>query len=207
LKPCLVWQLPEPCGNCDNCLHPPVTWDATEEARKALSCVYRTGQRFGVNYVVDVLTGKDVERIRNFGHDKISTYGIGEDRTATQWRSLFRQLIAKGLLQVDVGGHGSVSLTEDARPVLRGEKTLQLRHVDRVESGGRKAKRRKTDQVAPADRSLWEKLRSLRKELSEGKPAYIVVSGVGKHKLEKYGDAFVGAIREHDMFEDMDEKA
>jgi len=221
-------ELPKPCGNCDNCLNPPSTWDATEAAQKALSCVYRTGQRFGVNYLVDVLIGKDAERIRNFGHDKQSTFGIGSDRSATQWRTLYRQLIAKGLLSVDVGGHGSVTITEAARPILRGERTLELRHIERSSTGSSRKKRNTAEQVAPADRALWEKLRTLRTSLAEGKPAYLVfsdstlvdmvdqrpttaeqmsaVSGVGKHKLEKYGDAFISLIRDHDMFADMDDE-
>jgi len=221
-------ELPKDCGNCDNCLNPPSTWDATEAAQKALSCCYRTGQRFGVNYLVDVLIGKDADRIKTFGHDKQSTFGIGSDRNATEWRTLYRQLIAKGLLSVDVGGHGSVTLTEAARPILRGERTLELRQIKHSTSKSSKKKRNNADQVAPADRPLWEKLRTLRSSLSDGKPAYLVfsdstlvdmveqrpmtleqmsaVSGVGKHKLEKYGDDFTNLIREHDMFGDMDDE-
>ena len=219
-------ELPKACGNCDNCISPPNTWDATEAAQKALSCAYRTGQRFGVNYLVDVLMGKDADRIRQFGHDKQSTFGIGSDRNATEWRTLYRQLIAKGLLSVDIGGHGSVTLTELARPILRGERTLELREIKRTKTSVSKKKRSNADHIAPADRPLWEKLRSLRTALSDGKPAYLVfsdstlvdmveqrpttheqmsaVSGVGKHKLEKYGDDFINLIREHDMFADME---
>ena len=219
-------ELPEPCGNCDNCLNPPTTWDATEAAQKALSCVYRTGQRFGVNYVIEVLIGKHSDRIISFGHDKQSTFGIGAERNLTEWRSLFRQLIAKGLLSVDVGGHGSVSLTEAARPILRGERKLELRQLDKVAGKARRPKR-SADDIAAKDRPLWEKLRSLRSSLSDGKPAYLVfadstladmlvhrpttldqmaaVSGVGKHKLEKYGDAFVELIAEYEMFGDTQE--
>ena len=219
-------ELPKACGNCDNCISPPITWDATEAAQKALSCVYRTGQRFGVNYLIEVLLGKDADRIKSFGHDKQSTFGIGADRSAAEWRSLYRQLIAKGLLAVDVGGHGSVTLTELARPVLRGDRTLELRQIDRKSGATAKKKRSNADQIAAADRPLWEKLRALRAALSEGKPAYLVfsdstlvdmleqrptthdqlfaVSGVGKHKLEKYGDAFIDLIRDHDMFSDYD---
>jgi ATP-dependent DNA helicase RecQ len=219
-------ELPEPCGNCDNCISPPTTWDATEAAQKALSCVYRTGQRFGVNYVIEVLIGKHSERIINFGHDKQSTFGIGAERNLTEWRSLFRQLIAKGLLSVDVGGHGSVSLTEAARPILRGEHRLQLRHLDK-QAGKSRRTRRTADDIPARDKPLWEKLRALRASLSDGKPAYLVfadstladmlvqrpttldqmsaVSGVGKHKLEKYGDAFVELIAEYEMFSDTEE--
>ncbi len=219
-------ELPKACGNCDNCLNPPVTWDATESAQKALSCCYRTGQRFGVNYLIDVLLGKDAERIKSFGHDKQTTFGIGADKSAAEWRSLYRQLIAKGLLSVDVGGHGSVMLTEQARPILRGELTLELRQIKHRAGGAKKKKRAHAEHIAQADRPLWERLRALRTSLSDGKPAYLVfsdstlidmvdqkpmshdqlsaVSGVGKHKLEKYGDAFIGAIKEHEMFADYD---
>jgi len=217
-------ELPKACGNCDNCLNPPITWDATEAAQMALSCVYRTGQRFGVNYLIDVLMGKDAERIRRFGHDKQSTFGIGAQRSGADWRTLYRQLIAKGLLSIDLGGHGSLILTEQARPILRGERNLQLRKIERRDGGAKQKKRRNVEQVAPADRPLWEKLRALRTALSDGKPAYLVfsdstlidmvdqrpttheqmsaVSGVGKHKLEKYGDAFIELIRDHDLFSD-----
>jgi len=219
-------ELPKACGNCDNCLNPPSTWDATEAAQKALSCVYRTGQRFGVNYLIDVLMGKNSDRIIGFGHDKQSTFGIGADRSAAEWRSLYRQLIAKGLLSIDIGGHGSLTLTELSRPILRGDRSLELRKVAIGASGEKKKKRSNAEHIAPADRPLWEKLRALRASLCDGKPAYLVfndstlvdmleqrptnheqmsaVSGVGKHKLEKYGDAFLDLIRDHDMFADYD---
>lgn len=215
-------SLAEDCGNCDNCLNPPETWDATEAARKALSCVYRTGQRFGVTYLVDVLLGKTSERIQRFGHDQQSTFGIGMELTANEWRNIFRQLIAKGLLAVDVDGHGSVHLTEDSRPVLRGEQSLQLRRMTSSKSSAKSAGRKKTPvSIDERDQPLWNALRELRKELSElaGVPAYIVfndstladmiaikprtedemamVSGVGQHKLAQYGSEFLGVIRHH----------
>lgn len=215
--------LEEPCGNCDNCLYPPHTWDATEAARKALSCVYRTGQRFGVSYVVDVLLGKESERITRFGHDRLSTYGIGKEHSANEWRNLFRQLIARGLLAVDVEGHGSVLLTEASRPVLKGEQALHLRELvaEGRKSGSASRRKRAMAEIAEQDQPLWNALRQLRKQLSEvaGVPAYIVfndstlvdmiaikprdksemasVSGVGQHKLEQYGDEFLEVIREH----------
>jgi len=216
--------LPAPCGNCDNCIKPPVTWDATEASRKAISCAYRTGQRFGVNYLVDVLLGKLNDRVQRFAHDELPVFGVGKEHTADEWRSLFRQLIARGVLAVDVDGHGSVMLTEAARPVLRNEQRLALRpaptrlgRTSRRGGGGRKA----AIEVDEADRPLWEALRALRKHLSEvaGVPAYVVfndstladmitlkprtsnemaqVSGVGAHKLEQYGDAFLDVVREH----------
>ncbi len=216
-------ELPQPCGNCDNCLNPPETWDATDAARKAMSCVFRTGQRFGVNYLIEVLMGKDSERVQRFGHDKQSTYGIGKDRSAADWRNLYRQLIAKGLLAVDVDGYGSIQLTEGSRPLLRGEQTLQLRPLPASGSGQRRSgsKSRAAVSINSADEPLWNALRSLRKQLSDlaGVPAYVVfndstladmiaikprssdemagVSGVGQHKLERYGDEFLEVIREH----------
>ena len=117
----------DPCGNCDNCIAPPEAWNATEAARKALSCVYRTGQRFGAGYVIDVLRGSDSERIRNFGHRRLSTFGIGADIDAATWRSVFRQLVARGLMRVDVEGFGALKLTEASRAVLRGTCEVRLR--------------------------------------------------------------------------------
>ncbi|MFK7996651.1 MAG: DNA helicase RecQ [Granulosicoccus sp.] len=217
--------LEQPCNNCDNCLNPPETWDATEAARKALSCVYRTEQRFGVTYLVDVLLGKTSERIVRFGHDQQSTFGIGTDLTANEWRNLYRQLIACGLLAVDVDGHGSVVLTEESRPVLRGERTLHFRKLAKSSSGGSggggSRRSKAAINISDSDQPLWEALRKLRKQLSDmaGVPAYIVfndstladmialkprdsgemanVSGVGSHKLEQYGDDFLQVIREH----------
>lgn len=215
--------LNEPCGNCDNCLEPPETWEATVAARKALSCVYRTGQRFGVTYLVDVLLGKSTERIVRNGHDKQSTFDIGHELTATQWRNLFRQLIARGLLAVDVDGHGSVVLTEASRPVLKGEQPLYFRKLAKAsKKSSRSSGRKKALEINDADQPLWEALRSLRKQLSDmaGVPAYVVfndstlvdmiaikprnetemasVSGVGSHKLEQYGEQFLGLINEFD---------
>ncbi|MBW8310388.1 MAG: DNA helicase RecQ, partial [Rhizobium sp.] len=129
---------PQPCGNCDNCLEPPRTWDGTEAARKALSCVYRTGQRFGVTHLVDVLRGQRKERVLQLGHDQLSTFGIGADLDERQWKGVFRQLVALGLLEVDIEGHGSLFLTDASRPVLRGEQPVALREdvVRRRERGG-----------------------------------------------------------------------
>ncbi len=211
-------ELEQPCGNCDNCLNPPQTWDATVAAQKALSCVYRTGQRFGVNYVVDVLLGKTSDRIQQFGHDKISTFGIGTDLDTSEWRTLFRQLIARRLLSVDLEGHGSVLLTEAARPILRGEQTLTLRKLIKAS----KTRQRKSTAVASGQHSaLWEALRAHRRELADeqGVPAYVIfhdatlaemaerrpqtldqlsrISGVGERKLDAYGDSFLEVILEH----------
>jgi ATP-dependent DNA helicase RecQ len=210
--------LEEPCGNCDTCLQPPETWDASVSAQKALSCVHRTGQRFGVNYLVDILLGKDNERIRQFGHHQVSTYGIGEEHSAGEWRTLYRQLIARGLLAVDLEGYGGLHLTEASRSVLRGETELMLRKQRKPERK-RARQSRRDGQVPEAYRKLWEALRELRRELAEsqGVPAYIIfhdatlmemaerrpeskqalstISGVGDKKLEAYGDRFLQLLK------------
>jgi len=212
-------NLPEPCGNCDNCLEPQETWDATEAARKALSCVHRTGQRFGVNYLIDVLLGKDDERMRRFGHDKISTFGIGTELAEKEWRAVFRQLVARGYLAVDAEGHGGLALSETCRPLLKGEESLLLgrQHLE-TKRKSRKARAGTTaDQVAGDP--LFEALRAKRRELAQaqGVPPYVVfadktlaamvaerpqclaefarLSGVGEAKLERYGEAFLAVIR------------
>ena len=212
-------RLEQPCGNCDTCLEPPETWDGTEAAQKALSAVFRTGQRFGVNYVIDVLTGVQNERITRFGHDRLSVHGIGRELDAAQWRSVFRQLVVRGLLAVDLAGHGGLYLTEQARPVLRGEQRLDLRRERKPEkkARGRREQRRFTD---PADLALWEALRAKRRALAEelGVPPYVIfhdatlaemvvwrpdgpdqllaIDGVGQSKLENYGEHFLAVIAE-----------
>ncbi|MEO7387757.1 MAG: DNA helicase RecQ [Gammaproteobacteria bacterium] len=175
--------LAQPCGNCDTCISPPETWDASVVAQKALSCVHRTGQRFGVMYLIDVLLGKDDERIRRFGHDRISTFAIGTDLDARGWRSVFRQLIARGLLTVDVDGHGGLHLTEASRPVLRGAESLWLRR-DVAAVTGRRTRTGKSPSAkapgggfeAPGDQELWTALRALRMELARAQnvPPYVI---------------------------------
>ncbi len=212
--------LEQPCGNCDTCLQPPATWDATEAARKALSCVYRTGQRFGVNYVVEVLTGKDDERIRNNRHDQLSTFGIGNEYKATQWRHIIRQLIAQGFLDVDTDGHGAVQLTPAARPLLRGEIDLQLRALPSREKTRKPAKAaRPAIELDAADQELFEALRLRRLELARkhSVPPYVIfhdstlrelasrrplsdadmrsITGVGEQKLARFGEDFIAIIR------------
>ena len=210
-------QLPAPCGNCDNCLDPPATFDATEAAQLALSCVYRTGQRFGVAYLVEVLRGGDDPRIASFGHDRLALFGRGQERPAAQWRSLFRQLAARGLVSVEIDGHGGLRLTEAARPVLRGEQRLFLRE----ENTARERRRRKGSAaplLASAEQALFEALRAERRRLADahGVPAYVIfhdatlaqmaaerprtladlaqINGVGAAKLERYGEAFLAVI-------------
>ncbi|MHB8454374.1 MAG: RecQ family ATP-dependent DNA helicase [Acidiferrobacterales bacterium] len=206
-----------PCGNCDICLDPPQTWDASIPARKALSCVHRTGQRFGVNYIVNVLLGKNDERIKSFGHDKITTFGIGTDLDQQGWRGLFRQLIARGFLAVDIEGHGGMRLTGICRPLLRGEERLMLRRETRAEKTKRVV-RTHVQFTNAADRVLWEALRARRFSLAleQRVPPYVVfhdatlvqmverrpqslnalalISGVGERKLATYGESFVEVI-------------
>ena len=200
-------------------LNPVETWDATTVAQKALSCVHRTQQRFGVNYLIDVLLGNDNPRIQQFGHDKLSVYGIGSELDATQWRSVFRQLIARGLLNVDVQGHGNLCLTEPCRAILRGEQQLLLRKEIKANKAARR-KSRDTSSTTYAGNALWEALRACRKQLADtfNVPPYVIfhdstlkemleqqptthaqflqLTGVGQAKLERYADAFIKVIRE-----------
>ncbi len=215
-------DLGKPCGNCDNCVHPPQTWDGTEAARKALSCVYRTGQRFGVNYNVDVLTGKDDERIRHNQHDQLSTYGVGTGHSAVEWRGIFRQLIAQGYLNVDVDGHGALKLADKCRPLLRGEAQLDLRIAAKPEKSKDKTAQ-KTRAMRACDEALFDALRDLRLRLArkQGVPPYVIfhdktlqemartrpasaeqmrfISGVGEQKLERYGALFMDEIAQHPL--------
>jgi len=209
-------DLPEPCGNCDTCLNPVETWDASVAAQKALSCVHRTGQRFGVTYLSDILLGKTNDRVVNNGHDKLGVFGIGKELDAKQWRNLYRQLITRNLLTVDVQGHGSLLLHESCRPILKGDESLHLRKQT-IQTKSRASK----SKVAVSDNQLWEALRATRKRLSEelGVPPFVIfhdatlmdmmdrmpltheqmsrVSGVGATKLENYGDAFLAVLSEH----------
>jgi ATP-dependent DNA helicase RecQ len=219
--------MPAPCGNCDNCLDPPQTWNASVPAQKALSCVHRTGQRFGVNYLVEVLLGKDDERIRRFGHDKLSTFGIGRELSNNEWRGVFRQLIARGLLAVDLEGHGALRLTAGCRPVLRGDERLMLRRDTKPEKVKRTGARASTAFANQADSRLWEALRGRRKAIAavQGVPPYVVfhdatltemverrprnleqlaeISGVGRRTLDVDGVDFLEVILSHE-YEDQD---
>jgi len=213
-------NLDDPCGNCDNCLTPVETWDASVAAQKALSCVHRTGQRFGVNYLVDVLTGKDDDRIRQFGHDSLSVFGIGKELDSKHWRNIFRQLISRNLLSVDLEGHGSLHLTEQCRAILRGEQTLLLRKLNNPVKTTRKG-RKSFDNSNASDNLLWEALRLCRKNLADENdvPPFVIfhdatlsemmerqpgnheqlllINGVGESKLKKYGDIFLKVINDH----------
>lgn len=209
----------KPCGNCDICLDPPKHFDATEEAQKALSCVYRVNQSFGMGYVVEVMRGMQNIRVRDNGHDKLSTYGIGRDHSHDYWISIFRQLIHKGLLFQNITRNSTLQLTAEARPLLRGEMSLELA-VPRLDTAARSAK---ADKLTSKnyDKKLFAKLRKLRKSIADedGLPPYVVfsdatlidmaeilptsygemlaVNGVGQRKLDKYADPFLDLIQEH----------
>ena len=207
-------QLEQPCGNCDTCLEPVKTWDGTLAAQQALSCIYRTGQRFGVAHLIDVLLGKTTEKVQKNAHDKVSTYGIGKHLEEQQWHSLYRQLIARGLVAVDFDSMGALKLTDASRPVLRGEKTLMLREDITPE----KSKRTAAKTGAVAGTPLWEALRAKRKDIAEAQdvPPYVIfhdatlmemmsarpqnlqqmaaISGIGARKLELYGEQFLEVL-------------
>jgi ATP-dependent DNA helicase RecQ len=207
------------CGNCDNCLAPPKTWDGTEAARKLLSAVYRTGQSFGAAHVIDVLLGNATEKIARHRHEGLSVFGIGTELDARAWRSLTRQLVVQGLLQVDHEGFGALQLTDASRPLLRGEVTVNVRE-DLKETAPRKKSRAAPADVPEQHRGLWEALRECRRTLAAelNLPPYVIfhdatlkemlaarpadraallrISGVGQAKLERYGDRFLAVLRD-----------
>ncbi len=209
------------CENCDTCLIPVETWDGTLAAQQALSCVYRTEQRFGVNYLIDVLCGEENERVRSFRHQHLSTFGIGRDRTKREWHSVFRQLIAFGYLSVDMEGFGSLKLTEESLSVLKGTTAVKFRRdPERERKAFSKSSKRRT--AVPEElHPLWEALRIKRVEIARARniPPYMIfhdstlqeilharpttlselseISGVGSYKLSEFGTAFLEVIREH----------
>jgi ATP-dependent DNA helicase RecQ len=216
---------PGACGNCDNCLAPTQTWDGTVAAQKALSCVYRTGQRFGAAHLIDVLRGADTSKVQQFGHDSLSTFGIGQDLDAKQWRSVFRQLVAAGLLEADVEGYGALRLTDASRAVLRGERPVLLRT-----DPPRKSRRERTERMRAGHepaleldthaQGLFEALRELRTRLAreQNVPPYVIfhdrtlreialrrpdslqalggIGGIGDSKLSRYGEQVLETIME-----------
>ncbi|HWM41793.1 MAG TPA: DNA helicase RecQ [Burkholderiales bacterium] len=206
-----------PCGNCDSCLDPPATFDGTLAAQQLLSCVYRTGQRFGAVHVIDVLRGEATVKIAQREHDKLSTFGIGRERSGREWRAIVRQCIAHGLLDVDHGAYGALRLAGESRAVLKGERTVALR-------AWREPKRSKRAKTPPAMLSgaaqeLFDRLRAWRVEAARrhGVPAYVIfhdatlreiarlrpssldtlrgISGIGARKLEAYGEDIVGLVK------------
>lgn len=214
-------QLNEPCGNCDNCLSPPETWQATEAARKALSCVFRTDQRFGVTHLIDVLRGKQTDKVTQFQHQNVSTFGIGSELSDAQWRSVFRQLVARGYLNVNYD-YGQLMLAEMSRPLLKGEETIELRLETKAEKlPSAKKKGKKQLDIPETDLELWEALRACRKQFADTQkvPPYVIfhdatlhemltqrptnlselgsISGIGQNKKEKYGAGFLAVLADY----------
>ncbi|QEY11573.1 MULTISPECIES: DNA helicase RecQ [unclassified Cellvibrio] len=210
--------LAQPCGNCDCCITPPQTWDATEAVQMALSCVYRTGQRFGAGHVIDVLRGSNNEKILSFDHHKLTTYGIGKHLSADEWKAIFRQLVARGLLDVNSDGFGGLVLNESCRAFLRGDEKISLRRD--IKAANNSPRRANLGQgIEAEDQGLWNALRSCRKRLAEeqGVPPYVIfhdatlremlefrpltaeqlrsITGVGESKLKRFGEEFLAVIR------------
>lgn len=215
-------HLPDSCGNCDTCVEPVATWDGTEVVQKAMSCIYRTKQIFGVQYLIDVLLGKETTRIIKFRHNKVTTFGIGKELSNDQWQSVFRQLIARGLVTVDIEGHGSLRLTESSRPVLRGEEQVFLRKdIGRHRRDRSYTRTSQWRSFTGTDMLLWKSLLNKRLELADTQdiPPYAIfhdstledivlkqphtleeftdLSGVGAKKLERYGQIFIDILDEH----------
>jgi ATP-dependent DNA helicase RecQ len=208
------------CGNCDNCLAPPVTWDASEDAQKFLSCVYRTGQRFGAAHVIDVLRGVTSDKSRQHGHEAVSTFGIGAHGSANHWRSVLRQLMVQGALFVDMERYGALRLADSARTILRGEVMVRMREEIAEPRTSRKPKTERASLSPPTkgEGTLWERLRACRKRLADAQavPPYVIfsdrtlaemaelrpatlaellqINGVGQVKLERYGQAFLDVL-------------
>ncbi|MFJ3484236.1 DNA helicase RecQ [Pseudomonas sp. NPDC090202] len=211
-------EMPNPCGHCDICVDGVQTWDATEPARQALSAIYRTGQRYGVGHLVDVLLGKENDKVQSFGHHRLAVFGVGKGRSEGEWRTLFRQLVARGLADIDLEGYGGLRLTDACRPLLRGEVTLHLRRELKPQTTPKAAGSPASQLVRGEEREQWEALRTLRRKLAEehGVPPYVIfpdstllemlrsqpgtmaemarVSGVGARKLERYGEAFLEVL-------------
>ena len=216
---------PGNCEQCDNCLSPVDTWDATQASRMALSCVYRTGQRFGVVHLIDVLLGKSTPKIQQFNHQSLSTFGIGKGLTQSQWSSVYRQLVAGGYLESDIEAYGGLKLAESAKPVLKGEAEVWLRQdvevvATRKVSKAERGTRAKEGYEEVADDPLWHALKAKRMELAkeQGVPPYVIfhdstlleilnqkpgsltemsqITGVGQAKLERYGDAFLEVLED-----------
>ncbi|WOJ98634.1 DNA helicase RecQ [Congregibacter brevis] len=211
-------HLENPCGNCDSCQNAVATWDGTEAAQMALSAVYRTGQRFGVNHLIDVLRGAENDKIIQNDHHRLPTFGVGKALDSRQWKSVFRQLVARGYLSVDMTRFGALCLQESARGVLRGEVEVQLRQDPKSSSAKRTTKSAIPEHI---DVGLWEALRECRRQLAEnqGIPPYIIfhdrtlqliceqrpgniaefaaISGVGDRKRDKYAEAFLAVVRDN----------
>ncbi len=210
---------PGNCGNCDTCLAPVETWDGSDAAIKAMSAIYRTGQRFGAGHVIDVLTGKGSERAERLGHDKLGVFGVGKDIEPRIWQSVFRQLVASGFIYVDQEAHGALKLAEEARPVLRGEQKVTLRREQPPIRTKKETRSAKAAEMPEEAQPLFQQLRAARARIAkaQGVPPYVVfhdttlramaearpqaleamsgITGVGKAKLERYGALFLEVIQ------------
>lgn len=213
-------ELAKPCGHCDNCIDGVQTWDATEPARQALSAIYRSGQRYGVGHLVDILLGRENDKIRTAGHQHLAVFGVGKALNEGEWRSLFRQLVGRGLADIDLDGFGGLRLSETCRPLLRGEVTLQLRRDLKPQTAPKASASAASQLVRADERATWEALRALRRRLAEEHevPPYVIfpdstllemlrsqprtlsdmarVSGVGARKLDRYGEAFLEVLNQ-----------
>lgn len=213
---------PGNCGQCDNCLEPVDTWDASQAVQMALSCVYRTGQRFGAAHLIDVLLGRETAKMEQFHHQQLSTFGIGKEWTQQQWSSVYRQMVAAGLLAVDMEAHGGLKLTESARPVLKGQQAVWLRRdaapAKRNASKAERGSRLRAAFAGANEDPLWQALKVKRLELAreQGVPPYVIfhdstlleilnrrprtieefsqISGVGQAKLARYASYFLEII-------------
>jgi ATP-dependent DNA helicase RecQ len=208
-----------PCGNCDMCLAPPQTWDATLEAQQALSTIYRSGQRYGAGHLVDILFGRETPKMLERGHQHLSTFGVGKGMAEAQWSSLLRQMAAQGL--IGVNEYGGLILLDACRPVLRGEAPFVARRVRESAPRGATSVRREMEFESDEARTLWAALRQCRRNLAEEQnvPAYVIfgdatlkqmlerrpddlaamhtLSGVGDRKLAAYGEAFLAVLKAH----------
>ena len=207
-----------PCGNCDTCLAPPETFDATDAARKALSAIYRTGQRFGAVHLIEVLRGRDSDRVRRWEHERLTVFGVGADLDDGAWRVVFRQLVALGFARVDHESHGALRLTEAARPVLKGEAAVAMRRAVARPSRGRRSRGASAASEAGVDAGLLDRLKAWRlaEARTQSVPAFVIlhdktlaeiarqrprgiaalgaISGIGARKLERYGPALVELV-------------
>ncbi|MDE2440328.1 MAG: DNA helicase RecQ [Betaproteobacteria bacterium] len=209
----------QPCGNCDVCAEPPELWDGTQAAQKALSAIFRTGMRFGVTHLTDLLRGKATDKVKQWNHDKLPTFGVGSDLDDHAWKSVFRQLAAAGLVQVDMAEHGALQLTENAREVLKGQRAVQLRRPLKRKLTPSRSSSAAVSELAPADEVLFQLLRKWRADTAreQGVPAYVIlhdktlrelaevrpvshgllagITGMGSAKIEHYGAELLELIR------------
>lgn len=213
--------MPTPCGHCDVCQVRQERWDATEAAQKLLSCMYRTGQKYGAHYLIQLLHGRTTN-LREASHQHLSTFGIGQELDEQTWHLVIRQLIVQGYITLDLSGYGSLQLTPTARAVLRGETIVYIRNSDTKKSNHRTSRQRSAENLTGTDQILWTRLTSKRQELAEalGRAPYLImhnsvladivryrpntpkllakIHGVGKQTIEKYGEAFLDIIAAHE---------